>query len=154
MKGLSKIQKHTPTVNDPRPDWMKEFHSSVKGGSDQFKKWAKESAEINIDKQLAYDEFTGDNKNAALIVEAITNNQPFMLYADHKRACVIIPKINSIITIFPGSNSQSEILTPRQFQNRVKMLYVTYPNFDYPPFGVLKSAFKMLLMNCTPQTSS
>lgn len=133
-----------PAAYDPRPQWMVDFHNETKGGSDRFRQWAKSNLNINIDRQLEQDAGNGDTDKARMVLEAIVRKKYFMLYQDAKRFCVVLPKINAIVTIFPGDQHTVEILRPVDFQNRVKMLYVIYPNFEYPSKKIIGAAMKLI----------
>lgn len=154
MAKESEIKKHKVAVNDPRPQWMQDFHNETRGGSLRFKDWARQSLHIDINKQLRHDTISGKTSMAGKINEAISAGNPFMLYQDHTRSCIVFPKIRTIISIFPGQESSIEILDDRQFQNRVKMLYVIYPSFDYPDKVLVRAAMKMLFLTFTPRLIS
>lgn len=131
---------------DPRPEWMVEYHKTVEGGSSQFKDWARQSLNIDIDDQLQYDQGTGKAGIASQVLEAVEKQIPFILHNGPKRFCVIIPKLQIIATYTPNGNT-TEILDIKQFQNRVKMLYVIYPQFAYASLKLVKSALELAITN-------
>lgn len=129
---------------DPRPEWMQQYHKEVSGGSQQFKDWAKASLNIDIDDQLQYDQGTSKVEVAQNVLMAVTNQVPFILHNGPKRFCVIIPKLQVIATYTPNGNT-SEILNDKQFQNRVKMLYVVYPQFAPASINLIQSALELTI---------
>lgn len=131
---------------DPRPEWMVEYHETVEGGASQFKEWARASLNIDIDDQLQYDQGTGKADVAAQVLHAVENQIPFILHNGPQRFCVIIPKLQIIATYTRNGNT-TEILNTNQFQNRVKMLYVIYPRFDYASLKLIQSAFELAISN-------
>lgn len=131
---------------DPRPEWMVEYHKTVEGGANQFKEWARSSLNIDIDDQLQYDQGTGKAGIAGRVLEAVTSQIPFILHNGPKRFCVIIPKLRVIATYSQNGNT-TEILNDKQFQNRVKMLYVIYPQFAYASLKLVKSALELVITN-------
>lgn len=150
MKELKKHIDQQPSVYDPRPQWMIDFQNENRDNSGRFKKWAKETLTIDINKQLAYDAQRGGGEKAQKVLEAITTNSPFMLYQDPKHSCLVLPKFKAIITIFPGSQHTVEMLNEKQFQNRVKQAYVIYPYFEFPCLEILRAALKMILASTKP----
>lgn len=129
---------------DPRPGWMVEYHKEVEGGATQFKEWARASLNIDIEDQLQYDQGTGKAEVAGMVLNAISLQIPFILHNGPKRFCVIIPKIQIIATYTINGNS-TEVLDAKQFQNRVKMLYVIYPRFAPASINLLKSALELAI---------
>lgn len=129
---------------DPRPEWMQVYHQQTTGGADQFKEWARTNLNIDIEDQLQYDQGTGKSGVAELVLQAIGLQVPFILHNGPKRFCVIIPKIQIIATYTINGNT-TELLDPKQFQNRVKMLYVIYPQFAPPSINLLKSALELAI---------
>lgn len=106
---------------------------------------------IDINKQLAQDAATGKSEVAVKILQAIAANKPFMLYENTQRFTVVIPKMKAILTFFPGAQSTVELLDELQFQNRVKMQYVIYPNFETPTKAILKQAIKLIMAKTSPK---
>jgi hypothetical protein len=145
---MSSIQKYDQkqTVNDPRPDWMREFHDSTRRQTDQFKS----SLTIDINKQLLYDSLVGEGQKAEKLIDAISQNTPFILYQDGQRFAVVIPKMKIITTFYP-KDCTVEILDEKQFQNRVKMLYVAYPSFEYPTLKLLRDIITSVMTQLTPR---
>jgi hypothetical protein len=129
---------------DPRPEWMQQYHNKVVGGADQFKQWATSTLNIDIDEQLQYDQGTGKAGVAALVLEAVTNQIPFILHNGQQRFCVVIPKVQIIATYTRNGNT-TEILDAKQFQNRVKMLYVIYPQFSPASLKLVQSACELAI---------
>jgi hypothetical protein len=129
---------------DPRPEWMQKYHQVTTGGADEFKQWARGALNIDIDEQLEYDQGTGKADVANQVLQAITAQTPFMLHNGPKRFCVIIPKLQ-IIVIYAYIGNQVEYLNAHQFQNRVKMLYVIYPQFSYINKNLLTSALELAI---------
>ncbi len=130
---------------DPRPEWMQQYHKKVDGGSDQFKQWAASALLIDIDDQLKYDQGTGKADVAGQVLNAVANKNPFILHNGPQRFCVIIPNLQ-VIAIY-GHYNQTEILDDKQFQNRVKMLYVIYPQFEYASLKLVQSALELAISN-------
>lgn len=131
---------------DPRPEWMVEYHKTVEGGASQFKEWARSSLNIDIDDQLQYDQGTGKAGVAGHVLQAVTSQTPFILHNGPQRFCAIIPKLRIIATYTQNGNT-TEILDANQFQNRVKMLYVIYPQFEYATLKLVKSALELSITN-------
>lgn len=131
---------------DPRPEWMQQYHNESKGGADKFREWARQSLNIDIDDQLRYDHGTGKAGIAEQVLQAIEKQVPFILHNGPQRFCVIIPKLKTIAIYAPGGNT-TEILTDKQFQNRVKMLYVIYPQFAYASLKLVQSALELAIAN-------
>lgn len=129
---------------DPRPEWMQQYHKKVEDGADQFKEWARSSLNIDIDDQLQYDQGTGKAGVAQLVLQAVANQVPFILHNGPKRFCVIIPKLR-VIAIYAHAGNTTEILNGSQFQNRVKMLYVIYPQFSPASINLIKSALELTI---------
>lgn len=129
---------------DPRPEWMQQYHKKVEGGADKFKEWARSALNIDIDEQLEYDQGTSKAGVAGQVLQAVTNQTPFMLHNGPTRFCVIIPKLQ-VIVIYAVSGNQAEYLNAHQFQNRVKMLYVIYPQFSYINKNLLTSALELAI---------
>lgn len=127
---------------DPRPEWMVEYHKKVEGGASQFKA----SLNIDIDDQLQYDRGTGKADVAGQVLHAVANQIPFILHNGPQRFCVIIPK-PQIIATYTRNGNTTEILGNKQFQNRVKMLYVIYPQFDYASLKLVKFALELAITN-------
>lgn len=127
------------------PEWMQQYHKKVEDGSSQFKEWAASTLNIDIDDQLKYDQGTSKADIAKLVLSAVANQIPFILHNGPNRFCVIIPKLQ-IIAIY-GHYNQAEILTDKQFQNRIKMLYVIYPQFDYASLKLVQSALELAITN-------
>lgn len=130
---------------DQRPEWMQQYHKEVEGGADRFKEWAANNLNIDIDDQLKYDQGTGKAGIAEQVLQAVHNQIPFILHNGPKLFCVIIPKLQ-IIAIY-GHYNQTEHLNDKQFQNRVKMLYVIYPQFEYASLKLVKSALELATTN-------
>lgn len=128
---------------DPRPEWMQKYHKEIKG-ADQFRDWARVNLNINIEDQLQYDQGTGKARVADMVLQAINLQIPFILHNGPQRFCVIIPKIQIIATYTINGNS-TEVLNEKQFQNRVKMLYVIYPQFAPASINLLKSALELAI---------
>jgi hypothetical protein len=128
---------------DPRPEWMQQYHKEIKG-ADQFKQWARTNLNIDIEDQLQYDQGTGKVDVAGMVLNAITLQIPFILHNGPKRFCVIIPKVQVIATYTINGNT-TEVLDQKQFQNRVKMLYVIYPQFAHASINLLKSALELAI---------
>lgn len=131
---------------DPRPEWMQQYHALVETGTFQFKDWATQNLNIDIDDQLTYDQGTGKAGIAGQVLEAVANQTPFILHNGPKRFCVIIPKLQ-IIAIYAHTGNTTEILDQKQFQNRVKMLYVIYPQFAYASLRLVQSALELAITN-------
>lgn len=131
---------------DPRPEWMQQYHKEVSGGADKFKEWAKASLNIDIDDQLQYDQGTSKAGIAAQVLEAVNKQYPFILHNGPKRFCTIIPKLQ-IIVIYAHSGNVIEALNVKQFQNRVRMLYVIYPKFEYASLNLVKAALDFVVAN-------
>jgi len=131
---------------DPRPEWMQQYHKKVEGGANQFKQWASQTLNIDIDDQLQYDKGTGKAGIAQQVLEAIEKESPFILHNGPQRFCIIIPKLQIIATYTPNGNT-TESLTIQQFQNRVKMLYVIYPQFAYASLKLVQSALELAITN-------
>jgi hypothetical protein len=129
---------------DPRPEWVLQYHKEVDSGADKFKEWARTSLNIDIDDQLEYDQGTGKAGVAQQVLHYVGNQIPFILHNGPQRFCVIIPKLQ-IIVIYAITGNQSEYLTDKQFQNRVKMLYVIYPQFSPVSIKLLKSALELAI---------
>jgi hypothetical protein len=126
---------------DPRPEWMQKYHEEIKG-ADQFKDWARVNLNIDIEDQLQYDQGTGKADVAGMVLNAINLQIPFILHNGPKRFCVIIPKLQ-VIAIYAYAGNTTEVLDAKQFQNRVKMLYVIYPQFAPASITLLKSALAL-----------
>lgn len=129
---------------DPRPEWMQKFHKETEGGADRFRQWARQNINIDIEDQLQYDRGTGKAGVADMLLQAIELQIPFLLHNGPKRFCVIIPKLQ-IIAIYAHTGNTTEILDAKQFQNRVKMLYVIYPQFAPVSINLLKSALELTI---------
>jgi hypothetical protein len=129
---------------DPRPEWMQKYHKQVDSGADQFKEWAHQNLNIDIDDQLKYDQGTGKADVASLVLNAIVQQIPFILHNGPQRFCVIIPKVQIIATYTRNGNT-TEILDTKQFQNRVKMLYVIYPQFSPATLKLVRSALELAI---------
>jgi len=129
---------------DPRPEWMQQYHNNTEGGADQFRQWASQNLNIDIDDQLQYDQGTGKSGIAEQVLEAVTKQTPFILHNGPQRFCVIIPKLR-IIAIYARTGNQTEILTDHQFQNRIKMLYVIYPQFSPASLKLIQSALELAI---------
>lgn len=127
---------------DPRPEWMQEYHKETAGGADRFREWARQNINIYIEDQLKYDQGTGKADMAGWLLNALTQQTPIVLHNGPKRFCVIIPKLLIIATYTINGNT-TEILDAKQFQNRVKMLYVIYPNFSPASLMLVKSALEL-----------
>lgn len=132
-----------PKPYDPRPEWMQEFHKETSKGSDTFGK----NVFIDIDKQLEYDKKHGRTNKAPQVLQAMEAGNPFMLYADGKRFCVIIPKLSAIVTYYPGDIITIE-MNPDHFQNRLKQCYVIYPNFETPSKKLLSLVLVTIMKQC------
>jgi hypothetical protein len=126
---------------DPRPEWMQQYHKEV-GGADQFKEWAHQNLNIDINDQLQYDQGTDKTDVASFVLNAINQQTPFILHNGPQRFCVIIPKVQIIATYTRNGNT-TEVLDAKQFQNRVKMLYVIYPLFSPASLNLVKSALEL-----------
>jgi hypothetical protein len=146
MRRGAKCEGMTDSLKpyDPRPEWMLQYHKEVEGGSNQFKEWAHQNLNIDIDDQLKYDQGTGKADVAAWVLEAVAKQIPFILHNGPKRFCVIIPKLLIIATYTPNGNT-TEILDVKQFQNRVKMLYVIYPHFSPATLKLVQSALELAI---------
>jgi hypothetical protein len=129
---------------DPRPEWMQLYHKQVDSGADQFKDWAHQNLNIDIDDQLKYDQGTDKADVASFVLNAINKQIPFILHNGPQRFCVIIPKIQIIATYTRNGNT-TEILDTKQFQNRVKMLYVIYPQFAPATLKLVRSALELAI---------
>jgi hypothetical protein len=129
---------------DPRPEWMQQYHKETTGGANRFKEWAKQSLNIDIDDQLQYDQGIGKADMASQVLQAITMQMPFILHNGPQRFCIIIPKIQIIATYTRNGNT-TEILDAKQFQNRVKMLYVIYPQFSPASLKLIQSALELAI---------
>lgn len=129
---------------DPRPEWMQQYHKEASGGADKFRQWARTSLNIDIDDQLQYDQGTSKAEVAQNILKAVTNKAPFIMHNGPKRFCVIVPKLQIIATYTPNG-STSEILNDKQFQNRVKMLYVVYSQFSPASLKLIQSALELTI---------
>lgn len=129
---------------DPRPEWMQQYHKETTGGVDRFKEWARQNINIDIDDQLQYDQGTAKADMASQVLQAITMQMPFILHNGPKRFCVIIPKLQ-IIAIYAWAGNTTEILDAKQFQNRVKMLYVIYPQFSPASLKLIQSALELAI---------
>jgi hypothetical protein len=129
---------------DPRPEWMQQYHKEVQGGADKFKDWARQNINIGIDDQLQYDQGTGKSDVANYVLEAVSTQIPFILHNGPQRFCVIIPKLQ-IVVIYAYSGNVAEYMDAKQFQNRVKMLYVIYPQFSPVSSKLLKSALELAI---------
>lgn len=129
---------------DPRPEWMQQYHAKVKTGTFQFKDWARQNLNIDIDDQLQYDQGTAKGGIANQVLEAIESQIPFILHNGPQRFCAIIPKLQ-LIAIYATGGNQTEHLTDKQFQNRVKMLYVIYPQFAYASLKLVQSALELAI---------
>jgi hypothetical protein len=127
---------------DPRPEWMQQYHKEVQGGADRFKDWARQNINIDINDQLQYDQGTGKSDVAQQVLHCIGEQVPFILHNGPQRFCVIIPKLQ-IVVIYAYSGNVAEYLNAKQFQNRVKMLYVIYPQFSPLSSKLLKSALEL-----------
>jgi hypothetical protein len=127
---------------DPRPEWMQQYHKETEGGADRFKQWATQNLNIDIDDQLTYDQGTGKAAIAQSVLLAIQKQIPFILHNGPQRFCVIIPKLH-IIAIYSRTANTTEVLTDKQFQNRVKMLYVIYPKFSPASLPLIQSALEL-----------
>ena len=128
---------------DPRPEWMQVYHKEIKG-TDHFKQWARTNINIDIEDQLQYDQGTGKSGVAELVLQAISLQIPFILHNGPQRFCVVIPKLQVIATYTINGNT-TEVLDQKQFQNRVKMLYVIYPQFAPASINLLKSALELAI---------
>lgn len=129
---------------DPRPEWMQQYHKEVEGGADKFREWARQNLSIDIDVQLQYDQGTGKAGIAGQVLEAVAKQIPFILHNGPKRFCVIIPKLQ-IVTIYASGGNTAEILNAKQFRNRVKMLYVIYPQFAYATLKLVQSTLELVI---------
>lgn len=128
---------------DPRPEWMQKYHNEIKG-ADHFKDWARANLNIDIEEQLQYDQGTGKADVADMVLQAISLQIPFILHNGPQRFCVIIPKLQ-VIAIYAYAGNTTEVLNEMQFQNRVKMLYVIYPQFAPASINLLKSALELTI---------
>jgi hypothetical protein len=129
---------------DPRPEWMQQYYKEVESGADQFKEWAAQNLNIDIYDQLKYDQGTGKAGIAQQVLHYVDNQIPFILHNGPQRFCVIIPKLQ-IIVIYAYSGNAVEYMDAKQFQNRVKMLYVIYPQFSPVSSKLLKSALELAI---------
>lgn len=128
---------------DPRPEWMQKYHKEIKG-ADHFRDWARTNLNIDIEDQLQYDQVTGKASVADMVLQAISLQIPFILHNGPKRFCVIIPKIQIIATYTINGNT-TEVLNEKQFQNRVKMLYVIYPQFAPASLKLVQSSLELAI---------
>jgi hypothetical protein len=132
---------------DPRPEWMQVYHKQVDGGADRFKDWARQNINVDIDDQIQYDQGTGKADVASFVLNALAQQIPFILHNGPQRFCVIIPKVQIIATYTRNGNT-TEVLDSKQFQNRVKMLYVIYPNFSPVTLRLVQSALELAIEQC------
>jgi hypothetical protein len=129
---------------DPRPEWMLQYHKEVDSGADKFKEWARSNLNIDIDEQLNYDQGTAKSAVAQQVLHCVVNQIPFILHNGPQRFCVIVPELR-VIVIYAQGDGTTEILNTQQFQNRVKMLYVIYPQFSPVSIKLLKSALELAI---------
>lgn len=67
--------------------------------------------------------------NAVKINLAIESGKSFILYRDADTYAVIVPGMMAIECHSLAINTNEVCSTPKQFQNRVKIAAVTYPNY-------------------------
>jgi hypothetical protein len=122
----------------------KEYYDSLRRQTDEFRR----SLKIDINRQLKADAESNDQvvrDKANTLLQAIETNTPCILYQDHERGAVILPKLRLIVKMFPGKRFTTHLCTPQEFQNHVKALYVIYPSIDYAPNQLVRSALTIAL---------
>jgi len=119
----------------------KDYYDSLRRQTDHFRR----SIRIDIDRQLEKDAEAGNIEKANKLLEAIETETPCILYKDHQRGAVIIPRLRLIVKMYPGREFTCHLCSPQEFQNQVKALYVIYPLIDYAPKQLVQSAFTIAM---------
>ncbi len=119
----------------------KEYYDSLRQQTDEFRR----SIRIDINRQLKADAESGNIEKAKILLQAIETATPCILYKDHQRGAVVIPRLLLIVKMFPGSKFTCHLCSPQEFQNQVKSLYVIYPHIDFAPKQLVQSAFSIAI---------
>lgn len=99
---------------------------------------------INIDAIL----MKRDPETIKKIVTAVENRTPFILFADDKNYCIIIPKELSVYCYAKGRQQTKEsTINIKQFANRVRLAYVSYPGF-YEDRSLANREYGIIPVSC------